>query len=152
MVLLNLNKIKFMPKSGVCYYDEDNNLVKEKLMVMRQVSGTVSVEEANYSNLSSNISELYQWSKQGKAIYKGWIKIFSNDNALEDICSIIRNAKSPLDCQNSISSKYGVSQMSAEALVNISLSQLTSLSLDESTKMYEYYSLAEKQLKALLLK
>ena len=141
-----------MAKSGVCYYDEDNNLVKEKLMVMRQVSGTVSIEEANYSNLSSNISELYQWSKLGKAIYKGWIKILSSDNALEDICSIIRNAKSPLDCQNSISSKYGVSQMSAEALVNISLSQLTSLSLDESTKMYEYYSLAEKQLKALLLK
>lgn len=42
--------------------------------------------------------------------------------------------------------------MSSEALVNISLSQLTSLSLDESTKMYEYYSLAEKQLKVLLLK
>ena len=65
-----------MAKSGVCYYDEDNNLVKEKLMVMRQVSGTVSIEEANYSNLSSNISELYQWSKRGKQSIRVGLKFF----------------------------------------------------------------------------
>lgn len=51
-----------MAKSGISYYDEDNNLVVEKLMVMRRVCGTVSIEEADYSTLSSNVSELYQWA------------------------------------------------------------------------------------------
>lgn len=81
-----------MAKSGISYYDEDNNLIVEKLMVMRQVCGKVSIEEAAYSTLSSNVSELYQWAKQGMAIYKDWIKFFSNYNALEEVIRIIRNA------------------------------------------------------------
>lgn len=140
-----------MAKSGISYYDEDNNLVVEKLMVMRRVCGTVSIEEAAYSTLSSNVSELYQWAKQGRAIYKDWIKVFSNYNALEEVIRIIRNASTPLDGQNTIVSNYGVSKMSAEALVNTPLSQLVCLNLDKVKKMYAYYSLAEKQLKPLLI-
>jgi len=139
-----------MAKKGISYLDEEDNLVNEKLMVMCTKCGTVSVEEANFGTLFSNLSEIYQWAKQGKIVYKGWIKIFETDNALEDIIHIIRHAKTPMDCQQTIANKYGISKMSAEALVNTPISRLASLNLEVSKKMYASYSLAEKQLKPLL--
>lgn len=119
---------------------------------MYNKSGTVSVEEADFNRLTANFSEIYQWAQQGKKIYKDWMKIYGKDNGVEDVVHIIRNAKTLLDCRNSIASKFGVSKMSAEKLAHLTLYQIVGMRYENMKESYELYSLATKQLKPLFEK
>lgn len=145
-------KIKNMKKKEVIYYNEDGQRVSEKLMIMSKVNGKVSIEEAGFNTLSANIQEIYHWAIQGKDVYDGWVKVFETENAYEDLISIIRRAKTTEECIATIVEKYGISEVSAEALVDLSLPQLTGLILDNIKECQEYYSLAVEQLKPLMQK
>lgn len=141
-----------MKKKEVIYNNEDGQCVTEKLMIMSKANGKVSIEEAGFNTLSSNIQEIYHWAVQGKEVYDGWVKVFGAENACEDLISIIRRAKDTNECISTIVEKYNISEVSAEALVDLSLPQLTGLIIDDIKEGQEYYSLAVEQLKPLLRK
>lgn len=141
-----------MSKKEVIYYNEDGQRVVEKLMTMSKVNGKVSIEEADYNALSTNMKEIFHWAVQGKEIYDGWVKVFESENAYEDLLSIIRRAKSPKECISSIVEKYNISEVSAEALVDLSLPQLTDTTIENIKECQDYYSLAVEQLKPLMQK
>lgn len=145
-------KIKNMKKKEVIYYNEGGQQVAEKLMIMSKVNGEVSIAEAKYYTLSANMPEIYHWAVQGKEVYDGWVKVFGTENVYEDLISIIRQAKTKEECIATIVEKYGISEVSAEALVDLSLPQLTGLIIDNIKECQEYYSLAVERLKPLMQK
>lgn len=145
----NLNSMK---KKEVIYYNEGGQRVAEKLMIMSKVNGEVSIAEAKYNTLSANMPEIYHWAVQGKDVYDGWVKVFETENVYEDLISIIRRAKDTRDCVASIVEKYNISEVSAEALADLTLYQITGTTIDYIKECQEYYSLAVEQLKPLMQK
>lgn len=139
-----------MEKKEVVYINENGNQVTEKMMVMCTEEGCVTIEEANYSAIYRNVEEIYHWAKQGKEIYEDWSKVFDNENAVEDIIEISRQAKTISECIDALKNKYNIRQSAAEALVNMYLSQLSGLDINEIQEKLRYYSLAEQQLKTLI--
>lgn len=141
-----------MKKKEVIYYNEGGQRVAEKLMIMSKVNGEVSIAEAKYNTLSANMPEIYHWAVQGKDVYDGWVKVFETENVYDDLISIIRRAKDTRDCVASIVEKYNISEVSAEALADLTLYQITGTTIDNIKECQEYYSLAVEQLKPLMQK
>ncbi len=139
-----------MKKKEVVYINENGNQVTEKLMVMCTEEGCVTIEEADFSAMYRNVEEIYHWAKQGKEIYEDWSKVFDCENPIEDIILINRQANTLSASIDALKSKYNIHQSAAEALVNMSLSELTGLDIEEIQEKLKYYSLAEHQLKTLI--
>lgn len=138
-----------MKKKEVTYYNENGEKVVEKLMVMRTESGDVRIEEADYSSMHRNIEEIYHWAKQSEEIYQDWIKIFDTEDPIEDVILINRKSCTLEACIESLQKKFQIRKTAAVALVNMPLSQLTDMRLENLKDCLAYYSLAVKQLEPL---
>ena len=138
-----------MKKKEETYYNENGEKVVEKLMVMRTESGDVRIEEADYSSMHRNIEEIYHWAKQGEEIYQDWIKIFDTEDPIEDVILINMKSCTLEACIESLQKKFQIRKTAAVALVNMPLSQLTDMRLENLKDCLAYYSLAVKQLEPL---
>lgn len=139
-----------MEKKEVTYCNVNGNQVVEKLMIMCTECGNVRIEEADFSSMHRNIEEIYHWAKQGEEIYEDWVKVFNAENPIEDIIVINRKSRTLKACMESLQEKYQIRKTAAEALVNMPLSQLSEMNLEDIKGSLAYYSLAVKQLKPLL--
>ena len=125
-------------------------MAKEKLMLMFNENGHIRIDEADYTALYKNIEELYHWALQGKEIYEEWIKVIQTDNAINTLLQMLRQANTIEDFINETTEIYKISNVSAEALANLSLSELTGLTLDVIIQSLKYYSIAVEQLGTLI--
>ena len=139
-----------MKKKEIIYHNTDGKMAKEKLMLMFNENGHVRIDEADYTALYKNIEELYHWALQGKEIYEEWIKVFQTDNAINTLLQMLRQANTIEDFINETTEIYKISTVSAEALANLSLSELTELTLDVIIQSLKYYSIAVEQLGTLI--
>lgn len=139
-----------MKQKEIIYHNTDGKMAKEKLMLMFNENGHVRIDEADYTALYKNIEELYHWALQGKEIYEEWIKVIQTDNAINTLLQMLRQANTIEDFINETTEIYKISTVSAEALANLSLSELTGLTLDVITKSLKYYSIAVEQLGTLI--
>ena len=139
-----------MKKKEIIYHNTDGKMAKEKLMLMFNENGHVRIDEADYTALYKNIEELYHWALQGKEIYEEWIKVFQTDNAINTLLQMLRQANTIEDFINETTEIYKISNVSAEALANLSLSELTGLTVDVIINSLKYYSLAVEQMGALI--
>ncbi len=139
-----------MNKKEISYCNDEGQVVKEKLMLMYNESGNISINEADYNALYHNIEEIYHWSLQGKEIYEGWIKVFQTDNAISKLVQMIRQARTQVDFVREVKKKFKISNDSAEAIANLSLSELTGLTIDSIIHRFNYYSHAVEQLRPLI--
>lgn len=139
-----------MKKKEFIYHNTDGKMAKEKLMLMFNENGHVRIDEADYTALYKNIEELYHWALQGKEIYEEWIKVIQTDNAINTLLQMLRQANTIEDFINKTTEIYKISTVSAEALANLSLSELTGLTLDVITQSLKYYSIAVEQLGTLI--
>ena len=139
-----------MKKKEFIYHNTDGKMAKEKLMLMFNENGHVRIDEADYTALYKNIEELYHWALQGKEIYEEWIKVIQTDNAINTLLQMLRQANTIEDFINETTEIYKISTVSAEALANLSLSELTGLTLDVITQSLKYYSIAVEQLGTLI--
>ena len=140
-----------MKKKEFIYHNTDGKMVKEKLMLMFNENGHVHIDEADYTALYKNIEEFYHWALQGKNIYKEWMKVFQTDeNAINALLQMLRQANTIEDFINETTEIYKISTVSAEALANLSLSELTGLTLDVIIQSLKYYSIAVEQLGKLI--
>ncbi len=140
-----------MDKKEVIFYNENGDKVVEKLMIMSTECGNVSIEEAEFSALHRNIEEIYHWAKQGEEIYQDLVKVFDTENPIDDVIMINRQSRTLEACIESLQDKYQVRRTTAETLVNMPLSELTDMSLDNIKDSLAYYSLAVKQLRPLIV-
>ena len=139
-----------MKKKEFIYHNTDGKMAKEKLMLMFNENGHVRIDEADYTALYKNIEELYHWALQGKEIYEEWIKVIQTDNAINTLLQMLRQANTIEDFINKTTEIYKISTVSAEALANLSLSELTGLTLDVIIQSLKYYSIAVEQLGTLI--
>lgn len=139
-----------MKKKEIIYHNTDGKMAKEKLMLMFNENGHVRIDEADYTALYKNIEELYHWALQGKEIYEEWIKVIQTDNAINTLLQMLRQANTIEDFINETTEIYKISTVSAEALANLSLSELTGLTLDVIIQSLKYYSIAVEQLGTLI--
>ena len=139
-----------MKKKEFIYHNTDGKMAKEKLMLMFNENGHVRIDEADYTALYKNIEELYHWALQGKEIYEEWIKVIQTDNAINTLLQMLRQANTIEDFINETTEIYKISNVSAEALANLSLSELTGLTLDVIINSLKYYSLAVEHLGTLI--
>lgn len=139
-----------MKKKEFIYHNTDGKMAKEKLMLMFNENGHVRIDEADYTALYKNIEEFYHWALQGKEIYEEWIKVIQTDNAINTLLQMLRQANTIEDFINKTTEIYKISTVSAEALANLSLSELTGLTLDVITQSLKYYSIAVEQLGTLI--
>ena len=139
-----------MKKKEFIYHNTDGKMAKEKLMLMFNKNGHVRIDEADYTALYKNIEELYHWALQGKEIYEEWIKVIQTDNAINTLLQMLRQANTIEDFINETTEIYKISNVSAEALANLSLSELTGLTLDVIIQSLKYYSIAVEQLGTLI--
>ena len=139
-----------MKKKEIIYHNADGIMVKEKLMVMHNESGRVYIDEADYATLYQNIKEVYHCALKGKEIYNGWRKVFQTDQVVSELVLTLRQANRLEDFIHQIKEQYKISNDSAEALANLSLSELTKLTIDDITNKYNYYSIAAEKLKPLI--
>ena len=139
-----------MKKKEFIYHNTDGKMAQEKLMLMFNENGHVRIDEADYTALYKNIEELYHWALQGKEIYEEWIKVIQTDNAINTLLQMLRQANTIEDFINKTTEIYKISTVSAEALANLSLSELTGLTLDVITQSLKYYSIAVEQLGTLI--
>ena len=139
-----------MKKKEIIYHNTDGKMAKEKLMLMFNENGHVRIDEADYTALYKNIEELYHWALQGKEIYEEWIKVIQTDNAINTLLQMLRQANTIEDFINKTTEIYKISTVSAEALANLSLSELTGLTLDVIIQSLKYYSIAVEQLDTLI--
>jgi len=139
-----------MKKKEIIYHNADGIMVKEKLMVMHSESGRVYIDEADCATLYQNIKEVYHWALKGKEIYNGWRKVFQTDQVVSELVLTLRQANRFEDFIHQIKEQYKISNDSAEALANLSLSELTKLTIDDITNKYNYYSFAAEKLKPLI--
>lgn len=136
-----------MKKKEIIYHNTDDKMVKEKLMLMFNENGHVRIDEADYTE---NIEELYYWALLGKEIYEEWIKVIQTDNAVSTLLQMLRQANTIEDFIDETTEIYKISNVSAEALANLSLPELTELTVDVIINGFKYYSLAVEQLGALI--
>ena len=139
-----------MKKKEIIYHNTDGKMAKEKLMLMFNENGHVRIDEADYTVLYKNIEEFYHWALQGKEIYEEWIKVIQTDNAINTLLQMLRQANTIEDFINETTEIYKISTVSAEALANLSLSELTGLTLDVIINSLKYYSLAVEHLGTLI--
>ena len=139
-----------MKEKEIIYHNTDGKMAKEKLMLMFNENGHVRIDEADYTALYKNIEELYHWALQGKGIYEEWIKVIQTDNAINTLLQMLRQANTIEDFINETTEIYKISTVSAEALANLSLSELTGLTLDVIIQSLKYYSIAVEQLGTLI--
>ena len=139
-----------MKKKDIIYHNTNGKMAKEKLMLMFNDNGHVRIDEADYTALYKNIEELYHWALQGKEIYEEWIKVIQTDNAINTLLQMLRQANTIEDFINETTEIYKISTVSAEALANLSLSELTGLTLDVIIQSLKYYSIAVEHLGALI--
>ena len=140
-----------MKKKEFIYHNTDGKMAKEKLMLMFNENGYVRIDEADYTALYKNIEEFYHWALQGKKIYKEWMKVFQTDeNAINAFLKMLRQANTIEDFINETTEIYKISNVSAEALANLSLSEFTELTVGVIQLRFKYYSLAVEQLGALI--
>ena len=79
-----------------------------------------------------------------------WIKVIQTDNAVSTLLQMLRQANTIEDFINETTEIYKISTVSAEALANLSLSELTGLTLDVIIQSLKYYSIAVEQLGTLI--
>ena len=139
-----------MKKKEFIYHNTDGKMAKEKLMLMFNENGHIRIDKADYTALYKNIEEFYHWALQGKEIYEEWIKVIQTDNAINTLLQMLRQANTIEDFINETTEIYKISTVSAEALANLSLSELTGLTLDVITQSLKYYSIAVEQLGTLI--
>ena len=139
-----------MKQKEIIYHNIDGKMAKEKLMLMFNENGHIRIDEADYTALYKNIEELYHWALQGKEIYEEWIKVIQTDNAINTLLQMLRQANTIEDFINETTEIYKISNVSAEALANLSLSELTGLTLDVIIQSLKYYSIAVEQLGTLI--
>ena len=139
-----------MKKKEFIYHNTDGKMAKEKLMLMFNENGHVRIDEADYTALYKNIEELYYWALLGKEIYEEWIKVIQTDNAVSTLLQMLRQANTIEDFIDETTEIYKISNVSAEALANLSLSELTGLTLDVIIQSLKYYSIAVEQLGTLI--
>ena len=139
-----------MKQKEIIYLNTDGKMAKEKLMLMFNENGHIRIDEADYTALYKNIEEFYHWALQGKEIYEEWIKVIQTDNAINTLLQMLRQANTIEDFINETTEIYKISNVSAEALANLSLSELTGLTLDVIIQSLKYYSIAVEQLGTLI--
>ena len=139
-----------MKKEEFICHNTEGKIVNKKLMLMFNKNGHVRIDEADYTALYKNIEELYHWALQGKEIYEEWIKVIQTDNAINTLLQMLRQANTIEDFINETTEIYKISNVSAEALANLSLSELTGLTLDVIIQSLKYYSIAVEHLGALI--
>ena len=139
-----------MKQKEIIYHNIDGKMAKEKLMLMFNENGHIRIDEADYTALYKNIEEFYNWALQGKEIYEEWIKVIQTDNAINTLLQMLRQANTIEDFINETTEIYKISTVSAEALANLSLSELTGLTLDVIIQSLKYYSIAVEQLGTLI--
>ena len=74
----------------------------------------------------------------------------TDENAINVLLQMLRQAKTIEDFINETTEIYKISIVSAEALANLSLSELTGLTLDVIIQSLKYYSIAVEQLGKLI--
>ena len=84
-------------------------------------------------------------------IYQDLVKVFDTENPIDDVIMINRQSRTLEACIESLQDKYQVRRTTAETLVNMPLSELTDMSLDNIKDSLAYYSLAVKQLRPLIV-
>ncbi len=139
-----------MKNEEFIYHNIEGKIVKEKLMLMFNDNGHIHIDEADYTALYINIEELYLWALYGKEIYEEWMKIIKTDNAINTLLQMLRQANTIEDFIYETTEIYKISNVSAEALANLSLSELTELTVGVIQLRFKYYSLAVEQLGALI--
>lgn len=139
-----------MKNEEFIYHNIEGKIVKEKLMLMFNDNGHIHIDEADYTALYKNIEELYHWALYGKEIYEEWMKIIKTDNAINTLLQMLRQANTIEDFIYETTEIYKISNVSAEALANLSLSELTELTVGVIQLRFKYYSLAVEQLGALI--
>lgn len=131
------------------YYDSDETLVREKLMVRRIVDGKETIKEAEYPCLAKNIEELYFLAMQGKRISAGLVKIWKT-NRISDIIACFHSGKDYDECLQQIRTEFNISKEIAEFLADMSLAQLTRIQFDNLVESQRYYDKAVACLKPLV--
>lgn len=131
------------------YYDSGGSLVREKLMVRRIVEGKETIEEADFHCLAGNIEELYFLAMRGKRISSGLMKIWKT-NRIDDIIAYIRSAKDCEECIQKICAEFDTSKEIAESIVDMTLSQITGIELNNLIESQHYYEKAVECLKPLM--
>lgn len=139
-----------MKNEEFIYHNIEGKIVKEKLMLMFNDNGHIHIDEADYTALYKNIEELYHWALYGKEIYEEWMKIIKTDNAINTLLQMLRQANTIEDFIYETTEIYKISNVSAEALANLSLSEFTELTVGVIQLRFKYYSLAVEQLGALI--
>lgn len=138
-----------MKPKEVKYYNSDETLVREKLMVRRIVEGKETIEEVDYFCLAKNIEQLYYLALQGKRISTGLLRIWKT-NRISDILARFRSAEDYNECIKQICAEFNTSKEIAEFIADMRLSQLTRINSDDLVKSQQFYEKAVECLKPLM--
>lgn len=139
-----------MKAKEVKYYNSDEALVREKLMVRRIIDGKETIEEADFSCLAKNIEELYFLALQGKRISTDILRIWRKTNQFYDILELFRSGKNYDECIQQIRTEFNTSKEIAEYIADMRFEQLTRIQTHNLIKAQQYYEKAVTCLKPLI--
>lgn len=116
---------------------------RTKLMIMTTTDGQVEINEAAIDTLYDNADILYGFAQKGKSIYKD-LQSHNISGRVDDVIRIIRHSIDLKEAGTSLQNEMGLKKQTAQYILCMPLTQLTSLDEYEINKKLQYYTKAVK--------
>ena len=118
-------------------------------MSKSEENGRTTIQDENFECLYNHINELSYYTQQGRRLYDALIKIWQTEDATEQIVSIIRRSLDTNDAMGKLTEKFNVAKFVAKYILDLPLSELTSITLEDLEHKHSYYSKAEESIGVL---
>lgn len=122
---------------------------RTKLMIMATIDGQVEINEASIDTLYDNADILYGFAQKGKSIYKD-LQSHNIPERVDDVIRIIRHSIDPKEACMSLQNEIGLKKQSAQYVLCMPLTQLTSLDEYEINNKLQFYTKAVEFFKGLM--
>ena len=134
---------------SIADYFRANIYCKRHLMSKSNEHGKTTIQDEDFECLYNHINELSYYAQQGRRLYDALIKIWQTEDATEQIVSIIRRSLDTNDAMEKLTKKFNVAKFVAKYILDLPLSELTSITLEDLEHKHSYYSKAEESIGVL---
>lgn len=134
---------------SIANYLTNCTVCEHHLMSKAEENGRTTIQDENFECLYNHINELSYYTQQGRRLYDALIKIWQTEDATEQIVSIIRRSLDTNDAMGKLTEKFNVAKFVAKYILDLPLSELTSITLEDLEHKHSYYSKAEESIGVL---
>lgn len=134
---------------SIADYLTNCTVCEHHLMSKSRENRRTTIQDEDFECLYNHINELSYYAQQGRRLYDALIKIWQTEDATEQIVSIIRRSLDTNDAMEKLTEKFNVAKFVAKYILDLPLSELTSITLEDLEHKHSYYSTAEESIGVL---